>query len=237
MYNATMSAPCVCEAVTEADTTYCCEAMPAWRQGRVDRALASTAEVISTDPTHAPGWLLHAYGLWRTGSRVEALGVMETLAGDPVVGRRARSMLRRHAHRRDRDQLSVSGGLQVGAGPGGLLVVDAPLGGRWGARFDTHGVDWGSLRGQAGGLAGTWSALARDWRLQLAVGLTGISDREAQSRIRAGAMASARVDVRPSQRIGFGVDAGVGTWFVERAQVYPLFRVTGTVFAPARRTW
>lgn len=235
-----MSSACFCDATGPAETIYCCEGLVAWSEARYGDAWEAAERSLAKDPGYAPAWLLYAYARYRSGNRREALVVLEGLANDPVVGPRARRALSVNNHRTDRDQVHVSGGAEVGPGAGPLLVVDVPLEGRWGVRIDVRHLTWWTTesRGLAGGLAGTWSTMAGVWRLQLAVGAQGLRDDAVLERMRPGAFAGVRSDVRLVQGFGLGAELGGGALGTSIGpEFYPYGRMFATIHAPARKDW
>lgn len=236
-----MTAPlCLCDEVAEADRIYCCEALVAWSDARYQDAWEGAARALAVDAMHAPAWLLYAYARYKHGYREESMGLLEGLARDPTVGARARRALRVNHHRHDRRQVHVSGGLELGAGAAPLAMLDVPLGDHWGVRVDVRNMAWwaADLRGEGGALAGTWSGDAGVWRVQLLVGAQGVVDRALEQRMRPGALAGARLDVRLVQGFGIGVEAGGGMLMSTHGpETYPYTRAFATFYAPARKHW
>ncbi|MCB9674299.1 MAG: tetratricopeptide repeat protein [Alphaproteobacteria bacterium] len=228
---------CLCDGADTADVIYCCEALVAWAEARYDAAWMAAERALSADPGHSPSWLLYAYARYKRGHRAEAMQILEGLASDPDVGKRARRALTLNHHRHDRNQVHVSMGIEGGLGAAPLLVVDVPLTRRIGVRMDARYASWfaNDLFGPGGALGLTWNATAGVWRFQLAGSVNGFVD-DQPSRMRAGASSGMRVDVRLFQGVGLGTEVGLGVQDGENgAWGYPYGRAFLTVFAPARR--
>ena len=242
-----MSFVCVCdgpgsstlEAEEAAWQIYCCEGLVAWAQEHYGGAEDAAIRAIDLDPDLTPAWLLYAYAVYRQGRQEEGLSLLRGLARDPEVGETARQSLRLSAHRRDRNQLHVSAGVGGGTDLTPLVFVDAPvlpLGRQlgFGVRVTLRSIDWRvrDVRGFAGGLGLTWNATVGTWRFQLHGGTVGLID----TVMIPGFEGGLRLDVRPIQAIGVGVELGGGA-LVPSGDVfgYPVVRVFATVYAPGRR--
>lgn len=231
---------CLCDATDAVEQVYCCEALPAWGRARYREAGEAAARALALDAGYSPAWLLYAFARYKEGHRTEAMGLLEGLARDEIVGSRARRAIRVNHHRHDRDQLHVSGGFEIGAGAAPLVVVDLPIADGWGARVDVRRLGWyeAELRGWGGALAGTWSATAGVWRVQLVAGIEGFVDTTSIERLRPGALAGTRVDARLVQSFGLGAEIGGATLLAAPGiESHPYARLFATLHAPARRRW
>jgi hypothetical protein len=221
-------------------------ALASWKAGDWTAAREGAAAALAIDAQHGPARLLEGFALIRDGRMRDGVEILDAISRDeallerdPEVSMLAVHVLRRYADRWRRDQWSLSAGpiWREGSASRALPGVHAVAGELWlpfshrlGARF---GVTTPLSADDALSITGPIFDAVLAWQQPIGTGVwhadvglgpsiwTGRSDYW-DGRFRGvfpGGRAAVALDVRPTQNLGFRLEAGVTSFYGARQQL------------------